>query len=88
MSLMTDYVQDDPTGPADVEGAADDLGDVGQADPDAEGGYGVAAGADTNWVDPDADSNTDLMRPDHDPLPDTQVPGASPDGSAPTTPEV
>jgi hypothetical protein len=67
---MSDYAQDDPTGPASI------------AEP--EGGYGVPAGADTNWVDPDADANTDLMRPDTDPLPDDQVPGAGPDGSAPT----
>ena len=88
---MSDNAYDDPTAPATTEGAADDIGDlgtVGELDPDAEGGYGVAAGADTNWVDPDADQNTDLMRPDSDPLPDAQVPGASPDGSAPTTPEV
>jgi hypothetical protein len=57
---MSDYANDDPTGPATVA--------------DAEGGYG--------------DSNTDLMRPDSDPRPDSQVPGASPDGQAPTTPEV
>lgn len=85
---MSDNAHDDPTGPATVGDAADDIGDVGQADPDAEGGYGVAPGKDTNWVDPDADSNTDLMMPGSDPLPDSQVPGASPDGSAPTTPEV
>lgn len=34
----------------------------------------------------EADSNTDLMRPDTDPLPDAQVPGIGPDGSAPNTP--
>jgi hypothetical protein len=71
---MSDYANDDPTGPATVA--------------DAEGGYGAPAAEDTNWVDPDADTNTDLMRPDSDPLPDAQVPGASPDGQAPTTPEV
>lgn len=85
---MSDDAHADPTDPATVADAADEIGDVGQADPDAEGGYGVAAGRDTNWVDPDADANTDLMRPDFDPLPDAQVPGASPDGSAPTTPGV
>ena len=85
---MTDYAHDDPTGPATLADAADDIGDVGHADPEAEGGYGVAAATDTNWVDPDADANTDLMMPGSDPLPDSQVPGASPDGSAPTTPEV
>jgi hypothetical protein len=58
---------------------ADDLGDLGDGDTAAE---------DTNWVDPDADQNTDLMRPDSDPLPDSQVPGAGPDGQAPTTPQV
>jgi hypothetical protein len=72
---MSDYAQNDPTGPASV---ADN----------AEGGYGVPAAEDTNWVDPDADTNTDLMRPDSDPLPDAQVPGVSPDGQAPTAPEV
>jgi hypothetical protein len=71
---MSDYANDDPTGPATVA--------------DAEGGYGVPAAADTNWVDPDADSNTDLMRPDSDPLPDAQVPGVSPDGQAPTGADV
>ena len=69
---MSDYANDDPTGPASVA--------------DAEGGYGVPAAEDTNWVDPDADPNTDLMRPDEDPLPDAQVPGIGPDGSAPNTP--
>lgn len=83
---MTDHEQDDPTGPP-ITGELGDVGDVG-SDPDAEGGYGVPAGADTNWVDPDADTNTDLMRPDSDPLPDTQVPGAGPDGAAPTSPQI
>ena len=68
---MSDYAQDDPTGPASI-------------DDTAEGGYGVPAGEDTNWVDPDADQNTDLMRPDSDPLPDAQVPGEGPDGQATT----
>jgi hypothetical protein len=83
---MTDFVHDDPDGPA-IIGELGDFGDVG-SDPDAEGGYGVPAGVDSNWVDPDADANTDLMRPDFDPLPDAQVPGAGPDGSAPTEPQV
>jgi hypothetical protein len=72
---MSDYAQNDPTGPASV-------------DDGPEGGYGVPAAEDTNWVDPDADTNTDLMRPDSDPLPDSQVPGAGPDGQAPDSPEV
>ena len=71
---MSDYANDDPTGPASVAGVGPSDGDLGAPD--------------TNWVDPDADSNTDLMRPDSDPLPDAQVPGASPDGQAPTAPEV
>ena len=86
---MSDYANDDPTGPASVAetaGARDANDELDPRDaPDApEGGYGVPAGADTNWVDPDADANTDLMRPTSDPLPDDQVPGASPDGQAPT----
>jgi hypothetical protein len=36
--------------------------------------------------EPEADPNTGLMRPDKDPLPDAQVPGIGPDGSAPNTP--
>ena len=80
---MSDYAHDDPTGPASVADTAD-----ADAPGAPEGGYGVPAGADTNWVDPDVDANTDLMRPDSDPLPDSQVPGAGPDGQAPTTPEV
>ena len=78
---MSDYANDDPTGPASVADTADSAGEP-------EGGYGVPAGVDSNWVDPDADANTDLMRPDSDPLPDAQVPGVSPDGQAPTSPEV
>ena len=74
---MSDYAQNDSTGPASVDDAAE-----------PEGGYGVPAARDTNWVDPDADTNTDLMRPDSDPLHDAQVPGVSPDGQAPNTPEV
>jgi hypothetical protein len=74
---MSDYAHEDPTGPASVAETAN-------PDDGPEGGYGVPAGADTNWVDPDADANTDLMRPDSDPLPDAQVPGISPDGQAPT----
>jgi hypothetical protein len=34
----------------------------------------------------EADSNTDLMGADEDSLPDAQVPGIGPDGSAPNTP--
>jgi dienelactone hydrolase len=34
----------------------------------------------------EADLIADLMRADEDPLPDAQVPGAGPDGSAPNTP--
>jgi hypothetical protein len=75
---MSDYAQDDPTGPASVA-------DVGGTLGPSEGHDGAP---DTNWVDPDADTNTDLMRPDSDPLPDAQVPGVSPDGQAPTAPEV
>jgi len=74
---MSDYAQNDPTGPASLAG----VGDVGL-------GEGDVNTDDPNWVDPDADSNTDLMRPDSDPLPDATVPGAGPDGQAPTTPEV
>ena len=77
---MSDYAQNDPTGPASLADVGD-VGDVGLSE-------GDTGAADTNWVDPDADSNTDLMRPDSDPLPDAQVPGVSPDGQAPTTPEV
>ena len=72
---MTDYGPGEPDRPV----LAGDLGDLGDGDTAAE---------DTNWVDPDADSNTDLMRPDSDPLPDAQVPGAGPDGQAPTSPQV
>jgi len=37
-------------------------------------------------AEPEADPITDLMRADEDPLPDAQVPGIGPDGSAPNTP--
>ena len=75
---MSDYAENDPTGPASVASVGGKLGPS----------EGHAGAPDTNWVDPDADPNTDLMRPDSDPLPDAQVPGVSPDGQAPTAPEI
>jgi putative phosphoribosyl transferase len=54
----------------------------------------VAVAALDRYLDPgdqddpgtEADPIADLMRADEDPLPDAQVPGAGPDGSAPNTP--
>ena len=36
--------------------------------------------------EPESEPYADLMRADEDPLPDAQVPGIGPDGSAPNTP--
>jgi hypothetical protein len=86
---MSDYAQNDPTGPASLGEVG---GNLGPSEGDVGGNLGPSEGhagaPDTNWVDPDVDTNTDLMRPDSDPLPDAQVPGAGPDGQAPNTPAV
>ena len=69
---MSDYAHDDPTGPVSLaETSRRWLRRPGRR------GHQLRS-------DPDADSNTDLMRPDSDPLPDAQVPGISPDSQAPT----
>jgi hypothetical protein len=56
------------------EEPADAVGDIGNG-PD-----------DPSSPEPEAEPYADLMRADTDPLPDAQVPGIGPDGSAPNTP--